>query len=107
MRVAARIEELHIYPHFVSSLLHAAFENCGHAEFAGHCLQVFRFALILHCRRTRDDLQVADAGEFGQDLALNAVGEIGIVWVTAQIFERQDRDALVGDHRGRVHEFLL
>ena len=107
MRVATRIEELHIYSDFVSSLLHAAFEHRGHAEFAGHCLQVLRLAFVFGRGSPRDNLQVADASEFGQDFILGAIGEIGVRFIFAQILEGQDRDALMRDHRGRVHEFLL
>src|SRR6266487_6113295 len=95
MRVDARVEQLDVYPHSVSSPLHAAFEHTGHAELAGHCLQVFRRAFIFGCRFSRDNLQVANASEFGQDLILNAVGEVSIVWVTAQIVEWENRDAFL------------
>src|SRR5512132_2616767 len=95
MRVDARVEQLNVYPHFVSSLLHAAFEYSGHAEFASHCLQVFWRAFVFGWRFSRDNLQVADASELGQDLILNAVGEVSIVRVTAQIVEWEDRDAFL------------
>ena len=65
MRVAARIEELHIYPHFVASLLHGAFKYGGHAEFASHCLQVFWLAFIFGGGSPRDNFQVADTSELG------------------------------------------
>src|SRR5436190_5582131 len=95
MGVDARVEQLDVYPHSVSSLLHAAFEHIRHAKFAGHCLQVFWLAFVFGRRFSRDNLQVADASELGQDLILNAVGEIGIVWVTAQIVEWENRYAFL------------
>src|SRR6266487_2525775 len=95
MRVDARVEQLDVYPHFGSSSLHAAFEHSGNAEFVGHCLQVFRRAFVFGCRFSRDNLQVADACELSQDLILNTVGEVSIVWVTAQIVEWENRDALL------------
>src|SRR2546425_11349715 len=93
MRVDARVEQLDVYPHFISSLLHAAFEHIGHAEFTGHCLQVFWRAFVFCCRFSRDNLQVADASELRQNFILNAVGEVSIVWVTTQIVEWENRDA--------------
>src|SRR6266536_86042 len=93
MRVDARVQQLNVYPHFVSSLLHAAFQHSGDAEFASHCLRVFWRAFVFGCRFSRDNLQVADSSELRQDLILNAVGEVGIVWVTAQIVEWENRDA--------------
>ena len=87
MRVAARIKQLHIYPDFASSLLHAAFEHGGHAEFAGHCLQVFRLAFVFGGGSPRDNFQVADTSEFGQDFILSAVGEIGVIRVVSSGFQ--------------------
>src|SRR5438876_11463953 len=93
MRVNAGVEQLNVYPHFVSGPLHAAFQHSAYAEFVRDCLQVFRRAFVSGCRFSRDNLQVADASEFGQDLILNTVGEVGVVWVTAQIVEWENRDA--------------
>ena len=95
MCVDARVEQLDVYPHSVSSLLHGAFEHSGYAEFVSHCLQIFRLAFVFCCRGTRDHLQVADASEFGQDLALNTVGKISIRFFFAQVLEWKDRDAFL------------
>src|SRR5438552_18075073 len=95
MRVNARVEQLDVYSYFVPGPLHAAFQHSGHTELASHCLQVFWRAFIFRCRLSRDNLQVADASQLGQNLILNAVGEIGIVWVTAQIVEWENRDAFL------------
>ena len=43
----------------------------------------------------RDNFQVADAGEFGKDFILSAIGEISIVWVTAQVLEWENRDTFL------------
>src|SRR6266446_6508849 len=95
MRVEACVEQLYVYAYVVSTPLHSAFEHRGHAAFASHCLQVFRRAFVFGCRFSRNNLQVTDASEFRQDLILNAVGEVGIVWVTAQIVEWENRDAFI------------
>src|SRR5713101_7430906 len=95
MRVGMGVEQLNVYAHSVSSPLHTAFKHCGHAEFIRDCLQVSWRAFVFGCRFSRDDLQVADASEFGQDLILNAVGEVGVVRVTAQIVEWENRDAFL------------
>src|SRR6266496_4037987 len=95
MGVDVRVNQLNVYPHFVSSPLHAAFEYSSYAQFASRCLQVFWLALVFGCGRTRDHLQIADASEFRQDLILNAIGEVSIVWVTAQIVEWENRDAFL------------
>ena len=93
MRVDARVEQLNVYPHFVSSFLHAAFEHRAYAEFTSHCLQVFWLAFVFGCGRARDHLQVADASEFAQDFILNTVREISVRFLFAQILEWENRDA--------------
>jgi hypothetical protein len=41
---------------------------------------------------TRDDAQVPEPGQSGNDIGGNAVGEEGLLGVGAQVFERQYRD---------------
>src|SRR4051794_9270852 len=53
--------------------------------------------LVLHHGRATDHLEVGDLGEVGQDLVLHAVGEEGVLFVLAQVSERKNGDALVGD----------
>src|SRR5438067_10524346 len=93
MSVDARVEQLRVYPHSVSGLLHATFEHSGHSQFAGHGLQVFWLAFVFSCGRTRNNLQVPDASEFSQDLILNPIGEISVRFFLAQVFEWQHRYA--------------
>src|SRR6266480_7794670 len=95
MRVDPRVEQLNVYSHFVSSPLHTAFEHTGHAELAGHCLQVFWRAFVFGCRFSRDNLQVANASEFGQDLILNTLGEVGVRFLFAQVLEWENSDAFL------------
>src|SRR5262245_24739997 len=105
MRVGMGVEQLNVYAHFVSGSLHAAFEHSSHAEFAGYRLQVFWRAFVFGCRFSRNHLQVADAGALGQDLILNAVGEVSIVWVAAQIIEGENRDAFIQSRRNCWRSF--
>jgi hypothetical protein len=49
-------------------------------------------AELLH-GRARDDAQAADSGERCQDLLVQAIGEIRVGWVGAQVVERQHGDA--------------
>src|SRR5881392_3094157 len=93
MGVDARVEQLRVYPHSVSGLLHATFEHSGHSQFAGHGLQVFWLAFVFSCGRTRNNLQVPDASEFSQDLILNPIGEISVRLFLARVFEWQEREA--------------
>jgi hypothetical protein len=65
------------------------------AEFASRCLQVFWSALYLAVESGEVTL-IADAGQFGQDLILNAVSEINVGFFLAQVLERQYSDRFSG-----------
>jgi hypothetical protein len=45
-------------------------------------------------RGARDDLQIRDSGEGGAKLLGNAIGEIGLRGIAAEIGEGKDRDAV-------------
>ena len=92
--VARGIDQLYVDQHRVAGLLHAAFEDRGDAELQGDRLQVVRMAGVFFRRRTRDDFQVADSGQLGQDHVLHAAGEVFIVLVAAEVLEREHRDGL-------------
>ncbi len=47
-------------------------------------------------RERRGDFEIADAGQFGQDLILNAVSEISVGFLLAQVLERQYSDRFSG-----------
>src|SRR5438128_2100067 len=67
------------------------------ADFAQIALSA---GLVLHHGGATDHLEVGDLGEVGQDLVLHAIGEESVLFILAQISERQNGDALVGDGWG-------
>ena len=71
---------------------HAAFEHVAHAELARDLLHVDRAVLVDECRVARDDEQPADAGQAGDQVFRNAVGEILLIRIVAHVGERQHRD---------------
>ena len=95
MGVALRTDELHIHPHLVGRALHAAFENIGDPELLRDFGKVFGRALEVLRRSARDNLQVADFSEPRENFVLNAFSEIGILFVTAQVFEGQNGDGFL------------
>ena len=97
MRIGTCIDQLHVHPNFVASLLHATFEHSGDAKLASYGLQVFWFAFVFRYGRARDNLEVTDASELRQDFVLNTVGEVRVCFFFAQIFKRQHGNALVGN----------
>jgi hypothetical protein len=48
---------------------------------------------ILHHAGVADHPEIANAGELGQNIILNAIGENGLILIVAQSFERQNSDA--------------
>src|SRR5262249_55765963 len=107
MGITTSIDELHIYPHSVSSFLHAAFEYRGHAKFASHCFQGVRLAFVFRRGSARDNFQVADASKFGKDFILGTVGEISVPLVFAEILEWEHCDTLQRNCHGRSDQFLM
>src|SRR5205085_8604106 len=81
----------------------ATLEKMYHAELSSNFAEIApRLALVLHHAGTADDLEVGDLGQIRQDFVLHSVGEKGVVWIAAQIVERQDSDAFLrNSRRGR------
>ena len=95
MRVVAGIDQLRDHPHFVGGALHTAFDDMRHAELLPDFAQIARRpAFVLHDARAADHFKLRDLREVGQDLILHAIGEEGVRFFFAQVFERQHRDGL-------------
>ena len=92
MRVIQRIDQLHADPYLLIRFLDASFENVRDAQLLRDFLEIRRRALVTLRRGPRNDLQVRDLRQPGEDFFLDTIGEIGVRLVFAQVFERQDRD---------------
>jgi hypothetical protein len=55
----------------------------GHAELLRDLGQVFRRTLVTLGRGARNDLEVPDLGQAGENFILDAVGEIGVTSCTS------------------------
>ena len=91
--IGLRVNQLHIDPDLFGRFLHATLKNVGYPKLLRDLAQIPRFALILLGRSARNYFQIRDASQPRQDLVLNAVREIGVIWIAAEIFKRQNRDA--------------
>ena len=98
MRIVGCFDELHVYAYRVATLLHATFENVGDPELPRDLRQIFRRALEVLRRSARDHFQVRYFRQPRQDFILHAFGEIGVIWVAAQVIERQNGNRFIGDH---------
>ena len=88
VRIGPCVDELHVYPDRVACFLHAAFQDIGHPEKTRDLAHVFRLAPKLRGGRARDDFEITDLRQAGEDLILNAFAEIRVLRVAAEIFER-------------------
>src|SRR4029453_17850575 len=57
--------------------------------------EIARLALILLRRSARNYFQICDLSQPRQDFRLDAIGKIRVIWIAAEIFERQNRDTLL------------
>jgi len=73
--------------------LHATLNNIRHAKLLRDFAEIARFILLVLRGSARNDFQIRDASKPCQDLLLNAISEIGVIWIAAQIFKRQNRHA--------------
>src|SRR6516162_10677760 len=100
MRPAERIDQLGGDAHPPTRLANRAFEHVADAELAAHLLHVYDLAFVRKTRIAGDDEEPTDAGERGDDLLDHAVGEVFLLWIAAEVLERQHRDRrLVGERQ--------
>src|SRR5437762_1962345 len=98
MRVIACIDQLRINAHAIGCALHAALEHMRHSKlFADFAQIAFYAALIMHHARAADHLQVGDLRQVSEYFVLHTIGEIGVLLLVAEVFERQYRDAFLGN----------
>src|SRR6202035_3472015 len=81
-------------------LAHAALDDVLNAKFLGDLLHIDWLALVKERRVARDNEQLAEARQFGENVLGDAVGEEFLLGLVTHIDEGQDGDRrLVSDHR--------
>jgi len=81
------VNQLNIDPHLIGRFLHATLKNVRHPKLLRDLAEIPGFALIAQRGTARNHFQIRDASQPCQDLLLNAVREIRVIWIRAQIFE--------------------
>ena len=104
MLVGVGVDQLHIYADPVANAANAAFENGTNTERLSNFTNVGSFLSIWHNRCARDHLQVAYLRQVSEDVVLNAVRKIGILFFVAPIFKWQDCNRLIDLARGDTRE---
>ena len=92
-----RSDQLRVHADLIARLLHAAFQNISYTELLRDLRQVRWCTLVSLGRRSRDDFQVRDFRQAGENFFLNAIGEIRGVGFAAEIREGQNGDRFVID----------
>src|SRR6185437_5614062 len=83
---------------------HAALDHVADTQLAADGLHVDRFRLVDEAGVTGDDEQLRELREIGDDVVGQAVAEIALVGIAAQIVEGQHDD---GRRRPRLYPWRL
>src|SRR5207249_4747877 len=92
MRAGRCIDHLTGHAHTAAGLAHAAFYDISHAKLAADLLHVHGAALVGEGRVSRDYEKPVYACQAGDDVIDHSISEILLLWISAQVRKRQDRD---------------
>src|SRR5437868_15034449 len=92
LRASLRVNQVNIDPDLIACFLHATLEDVHYAKLLRDLSKIARFALILLRRSAGNHLQIRDFSQTRQHFLLDAVSEISVLWIAAQVLKRQDRD---------------
>src|SRR5215813_3585927 len=96
------IDQLAGDSNLVGGFAHAALEHVAHAQFVRDLADVDRLTLVGKGRIAGDDEEPALAGQSGDDVLGEAVGEIFLLGIAADVLKRQHSDRrLVGERQRR------
>jgi hypothetical protein len=98
VRIAASVDQLRVHSHLICNPLDTAFQHVSNAQRLTNLSQVTRGrGLVLVYAGAADHFQVGDLGQIGEDFILNAVGEIGVGFVFAQVFKNGSTAMLLSE----------
>jgi hypothetical protein len=103
---AGRVDQLPGDPHSICRLAHAAFEQIADAELATDLPDIDGTSLVSEGRVAGDHEQRSEARQGGRDLLDDAVGEILLLGIAAQVLERQHDDRGRFGNRRRIGQWL-
>src|SRR5262249_47921379 len=94
--VVLRVDQLYADSNAIASATDTAFEECGYAQcFADFACVACAITAIRHDGHARDHLEIADLRKIRENVVLNAVGEVGVLFLVAQILKWHHRNRLV------------
>ena len=90
------VDELHVHAHPIAAALHRTFKDVTHAQLAADLLHIDMFAFVSESRVAADHERAADARQIcGQALG-DAINEILLLGIAADIGEGQNNDREAG-----------
>ncbi len=89
LRAGCGIDQLDVDPHFLAGTLDAAFDDIAHAELAADLARVDLLALVGKGGVAGDHHAALDPRQVGGQIVGDAVGEIFLLRIVAEIGERQ------------------
>ena len=92
MAAGRGVDELHIDAHAIAAVLNAAFEDIANIQVAADRLHVERLALVSESRVAGDHDGAAETREIGREALRDAVDEMLLLRVAADICEGQNDD---------------
>ena len=92
MRLGLAVDQLHGDAHAVGGLAHASLDHVVDAEFLGDAARRHRLALVHEDGVARDDEEVAEARQLGDDVLGQPVGEELLLRIAAHVGEGQHGD---------------
>src|SRR6266487_2499177 len=89
----------------ISGPTHTAFHHLAQPQLLSNLLEIASNpALVLHDRSAADHFQVLDLGQIRQQLSLDAVGKVSVLFFLAQILKGQDGNRLIDLVRGNSRQ---
>ena len=99
------VDQLHAHSDAVADSTDAAFQKRGYAQrFAYFPSVAHGIAAIRHDRHARDNLQIADLRKIGQNIVLDAVGEVFVLLFVAKALKGENSNGLLDVAPGNLWE---
>src|SRR5215470_4792774 len=92
LRAGLHVNQADIDPYLIACLLDATLKDVRYAKLLRDLGKIARLALILLRGSARNHFQIRDFSQTRQDFLLDAISEISVLWIAAQILKGQDRD---------------
>ena len=92
LMAARRIDELHRDADAIAHAAYAPLDDEANVQFARHAGDVYVGAAVLEGRRPRTDFEQPPAGKLGDDVLADSVAEYLLLYIAAEVAERQHAD---------------